>query len=404
MTEPGLIESRPAGSFPAEPKTIEPRAALAAGAVLVLILYGSLFPFRFDNPVGSWREALPTTHAYFTRIDFVSNILFYVPLGITLVLSFPRLKWPVGIGFAVVVGMLVSTSLETLQSYDDGRSSSLWDVLANGLGTLSGAGAGHFFRKKRTPMPRLKLQKRPYVVLLLACWLGYWLFPYVGAIKPGRFMSLFHQLASGRPLDPAQILQQFATWLTIGILMEALMGARKIRSMFAIAASGALLGRVMLVGAQLTPEQLLGGLAAIVAWSVFFWKYSQRNVVVAVLLTSAVAVDAMRPFTFTTGGRGFGLIPFASFLNAGLASATSSMFAKLFSYGALLWMLMRAGVAWGFAALGSAVFVLGLRMVQVLLPERSAEITDALLVLALAIIMKLMNEIPSVTADQPDRG
>src|ERR1035438_3514396 len=81
--EPGWIEPKWI-----EPKWIEPRYALLTAAVAVIILYGSLFPFDFDRntrPIQTiWDYAqIPTE-----RMDIVSNVLLYWPLGVSFVLAF----------------------------------------------------------------------------------------------------------------------------------------------------------------------------------------------------------------------------------------------------------------------------------------------------------------------------
>jgi hypothetical protein len=55
----------------------------------------------------------------------------------------------------------------------------------------------------------------------------------------------------------------------------------------------------------------------------------------------------------------------------------------------MLWLLARAGLSVGLAAIGVPL-VLSLRLMQVYLPGRSDEITDAILVLLLAGTMKLV--------------
>jgi hypothetical protein len=55
----------------------------------------------------------------------------------------------------------------------------------------------------------------------------------------------------------------------------------------------------------------------------------------------------------------------------------------------MIWLLARAGLSIGVAAAVGVPLVLGLRRIQVYLPGRSAEITDAMLVLMFAGTMKL---------------
>jgi VanZ family protein len=55
---------------------------------------------------------------------------------------------------------------------------------------------------------------------------------------------------------------------------------------------------------------------------------------------------------------------------------------------------VRAGFSWTVASVMCTILVLGLRMAQIYLPGRTAEITDATMLVMLAIIMKLMRDVP----------
>ena len=63
-----------------------------------------------------------------------------------------------------------------------------------------------------------------------------------------------------------------------------------------------------------------------------------------------------------------------------------------YAAGCLVWLIARAGGSWAFAWASAGVLVFGLRLSQVYLPGRSAEITDVVLLLIVAAIMKLMSE------------
>jgi hypothetical protein len=106
-----------------------------------------------------------------------------------------------------------------------------------------------------------------------------------------------------------------------------------------------------------------------------------------------VALEALAPYHFLSTPRHFGLIPFVSFLS-GRDSGAWSFLEKAFTYGTLVWIVVRAGWSLGRAALSTTVLVLVLRVLQIYLPGRSAEITDALITLAMAGVMKLLEETP----------
>jgi len=63
----------------------------------------------------------------------------------------------------------------------------------------------------------------------------------------------------------------------------------------------------------------------------------------------------------------------------------------VFNYGCLVWILGRSGLSISKATLFGGSMVLGIRLIQVFLPGRSAEITDLLMVMIIAAVMKLLS-------------
>jgi len=100
----------------------------------------------------------------------------------------------------------------------------------------------------------------------------------------------------------------------------------------------------------------------------------------------------LQPFRFSTSARPFGWVPFRGFLQGSLAVNVQSFLEKAFTYGALVWLAVRAGCSWRLAALVGGALVLCLRLAQVYIPERSAEITDTLILLMAAAMMRILRE------------
>jgi VanZ family protein len=71
--------------------------------------------------------------------DLTINVLGFAPFGLTLYAFLFACGWKQGVGIPVViVGLLTSLTIETLQSYLPTRDSDLTDVLTNTLGTWLG--------------------------------------------------------------------------------------------------------------------------------------------------------------------------------------------------------------------------------------------------------------------------
>jgi len=107
-----------------------------------LIVYASLHPFA------GWRSTGISPLAfleggwprYWTAFDLAANVAVYLPLGFFLSLGLSTLRWRYTAPLlASLFGMLLSGSLEALQTWLPSRVPSSLDLACNSLGSLLGA-------------------------------------------------------------------------------------------------------------------------------------------------------------------------------------------------------------------------------------------------------------------------
>ena len=170
-------------------------------------------------------------------------------------------------------------------------------------------------------------------------------------------------------------------------MIETLAGALRSRVALPLCLVITLLVRAVV--AYIEPAELAGGAAAALLWSTMLFRVRTRAGIVAAFFGALITLLALAPFHFSLTPRPFGWIPFRSFLESPTQTALRVFFEKAFYYGGLIWLLARAGLSIGAAAAMGSSLVFGLRLLQVYLPGRSAEITDACLLLMLAAMMKL---------------
>jgi VanZ family protein len=100
------------------------------------------------NAIDSWiRSDLGITFFGSGWIEFVANILMFVPLGLLLTLLL-RHHW-----YGVILALVISVAAELAQAFIPSREPSLRDVLANVLGAAIGAGIAWIvvLRRERRP-------------------------------------------------------------------------------------------------------------------------------------------------------------------------------------------------------------------------------------------------------------
>jgi VanZ family protein len=367
---------------------LEPRYASIAAGIVALIVYGSLYPFRFHShagPVGPVRHLLATSAHPIERGDLISNILLYLPLGLFVAASLRRVS-PIVSGMAAgLFGFLLSAAVELTQFFDLSRGSEMGDVYANTAGTvLGGAASAIFFRPGQFP----RISRNPFAVFLIASWLGVELFPYTPVLDLRRYLALERAFRSPR-FPSMDEFAQLVFWLALAVMLEAVTGAALSRWTLPVVILAVLL--IRLANAVISPADIAGSLLALAVWmAISKWRF--RVPLIAALLLFYATLQALQPFAFLGAPRHFGWIPFLSFIDGPRLGGTRSFLEKTFIYGGLLWLWVRAGLSWPAVTIAVTLIELCLRVAQRWLPGRSAEITDVIMVLILAMVMKLIDE------------
>lgn len=391
---------------PVRQPAIAPKAASVAAVVAVVIVYGSLYPSEFKAHGGlgtailsllaSWAQ--PTS-----RGDIISNVLLYVPFGLFAVNALAARSRTWRVGLVTMAGLYLSVCVELIQFWEPSRDSSMSDVYSNMAGAFLGGIAGAVFHvEARLPLVKI-IAARPLLVLLLAAYGGDRLFPYVPAIDLHKYWDALKPLVfTPMAFTPAGLFHHIAIWLVVAVLLESLFGTERRSLIFALLVPAILFARILIVGTILSPNEVYGAGLAFILWFAVLSRLPFRAGIVAFLLVGDIVVQSLDPFHFLPRARPFGWIPFLSFMHGSVEVNIRSMFAKVFTYGSLLWLLTRSGWSLTAATIFSAPLVLALRYAQTYLPFRSAEITDFLIVLILALVMRLVADQPPQLARAAD--
>lgn len=117
---------------------------IALAAYLLLLAYGSLYPFSgWRHPgVSPFAYLAAPLPRYYTGFDVAMNVAAYLPLGALAALAVPRLPRLAAVALAVALGTLTSGVLEAAQSFLPTRIASNLDLGANVAGSFAGALAG----------------------------------------------------------------------------------------------------------------------------------------------------------------------------------------------------------------------------------------------------------------------
>jgi VanZ family protein len=369
---------------------MKPHFAFALAGVTGIIIYGSLYPFdffRIELPGGPIRALLSTWPEHATLGDALANILLYIPFGFCAVQSFHASRWRRA-AVSVTAGIALSVCMELLQLYDKGRWASMSDVRANAAGALLGTVTGLAFERAWKPRPGLRVHFEPFVLLLLACWAGYRLFPYAPVIDLHKYWHAVQPLL--RPqLSALALCRHAAAWLALALVLEELVGAAHARLALPALLCAVLLARLLIDDAVLSASEVAGGTLAVMLWGLWLWRIEARAKWICGLFVSNLILQGLAPFHFAASGQRFVWIPFYGFLEGEPRTAVPSFFEKAFNYGALLWLLARSGLSYRKSAVAGSVAVAAISLMHIYIPGRTAEITDLVLFLSLAAVLPL---------------
>lgn len=376
-------------------RLIRPKSLIITAAVAAVIVYGSLYPFEFhpgpepraalDALLATWRE--PTS-----RGDILSNILLYMPLGLFTAIGFGGIPFLLRTPLIVLIGLGLCVGIELIQFYESARSTTMSDVYANTAGTLLGAVIGGVFHRS-TRIPLIgEIHWSPFPTLLLVSWVGYRLFPYVPTIDLHKYWDALKPLVFDPVFPPLDVFRHTAIWLVLAVLLEGLFGAERRRLVFFFFVPSVLLARILILDIVLSPAEVAGGCAAFALWVIALSHLPARARagVTALLLMAVIVIQSLAPYTFLATPRPFGWIPFLSFMQGSTEINVRSMLEKTFMYGGLLWLLARAGLGVSLASVLAGGLIFALRYAQTYLPDRSAEITDFIMVVILGLVLKLL--------------
>lgn len=374
--------------------------ALAYGLMLV---YGTLYPFRgWGEPAGGfWQHFLGMQVPNASKTDLITNLLVYIPAGLLLAGFLARaVSWPVAVLLAGMIGTLLSFSLEAAQVFLPGRTSTLSDLLLNGLGAFIGGGAALFLAGQVPWGLRLRNFRRDTfrsgaLANIGLIVLGLWALSQLSPLVPSLGISYLRdglkpvwQTVTGQsPFIVAQSLVYFCNVMALGGIFLSLSHSRRTGLiLFCLIVVTVLLLKIPILSRQLSLEALLGCAGALVVLALVHRLPAWLLVTCAGLfLLTGFVTGALRESGSGAQLVAFNWVPFKGHMQSqvlvGLANILASGWVFL-GVGYLVRYLSRPSLAFVTAGIG-ALLVAGLVMLmeiaQIGIPGRFPDVTDVLI-------------------------
>ena len=343
-------------------------APLLLAVVTGLIVYVSLYPFRFIPDGPTLVDALRSlSWARAGRSDMLNNVLLYVPFGFCIALLIePRRGRVTALVVGTLLGAMLSLGLELLQASVAIRVSSLRDLSLNATGSLLGAVLGtvfHALGSRVSPQGTPRSRSAFVAMSILVLWLIERLWPLLP--DPG-----LRQLKSAvRPLltphiDWMSLAGFFIGWLVVTQVIFSLVRRQRAMDVLLIVIATVLVGRTFVAGSTLDVAEI-AAIALLLPLLVPFSRLGDgtRSTIVAVLLGVWLAWASVRMLLDGSTASAAGMPELREMLLRNVPPPPL-LANKSFSYLSLGWLLTGAGIVPHVAAGMTVLFVLLLTMLQ----------------------------------------
>ena len=343
-------------------------APLLLAIIVALILYVSLYPFRFGADGPAVTEVLrQLSWARASRGDMLNNVLLYVPLGFCIALAVePRFGRSAGIATGLLGGALLSLTMELMQGSIATRVPSLTDLSLNAAGALAGAVGGsawHALGARMTPQANPAGRSGAVALVVLVLWLIARLWPFVPDASLRQLKRAVRPLFSPE-LGWTDLAAFFVGWLVVAQAVFHLARRQRSVDVFLIVIAAVLVGRTFTAGNTLEFAEL-AAIALLLPVLVLISRVEDRgrSALLAAALGTWLASIALLPAMDGARGVTVEMPAFAEFLSRN-APPPAELAGRAFSYVALTWLLSGAGLFPHVAAGVTVLLVLLLGLMQ----------------------------------------
>jgi VanZ family protein len=355
--------------------------------VTFLIVYGSLYPFHIalsSYELSQWHALLNFDITQSGRGDTVANILLFVPFGFLCVHSYPVRNRVLRFVHIMLAGLILAFGLQAAQLVIPGRVSSGSDAVWNMLGCLIGFNLALLPLMNLLPKSKDPARLPPIPLVLALFCIAYSWAPFVPSFD-FQLLKDNVKLIFSPDISPWWLFQKFTLWLVIFRFLRSSDTWLGNERLYPLTLVVVLSVSLLIVGHAPGAENILGGVLALMAW--YFLRPLRQASILAVLFALSLLITTFIPFELRQDPNSFSWVPFSGALSSNILLNAMSIFRKLAYYGSLIWLLTEAGLHLRTSTVIVAVVLFFSEQLQVFFVGPSPEITDAVMAVAIGVIL-----------------
>jgi VanZ family protein len=342
------------------------------------ICYGSLYPFEFRwvaIPLDAALDELSVDwRGHWNKRNILANVVLFVPFGLfgaaMLVARRAALRWCV----LLAGGALLAFGLQVLQLWLPARYSDFGDSVLNMAGLVLGGVLAELWARIPAPPSAHGDGVLALPVLLMGCWVAFEWAPFVPGADWETIRRGVQPLLIEPRLEALLLYLNLVCWLVFAALWR---DCRLPPGWLWWVIPGVLLAQIVIAHNALALDAAIGAAIALAIWPALTRFARRPQAVVLCLLLALLWIQGLWPYV--RGASSFHWLPFHGFLTGSMFVNLLSLLFKLYLYGALVWLALRAtDRPWAALLIPVAATAL-LEIAQTQVAGRVGEITDPVL-------------------------
>ena len=366
---------------------------------VLLVAYGSLYPFNFDLSQLSLLDAgaLSSKRGWMARGgDVLGNIALFVPFGASGMLAqSPGRSAMARFVLLCLIGLFLAGGLQLLQVLLPSRDPALRDVFWNLCGWVVGAALVWPSAVRARLLAPAGFGIAVVPGFLLFCGLASELAPFVPTINLQAYKDSLKPLLAAPDVLSAAFLRSYVFWLVLLDLLARVWPERAGGAWPIALALATIPAKIVIVQNSAGSDYVVALLLALLTWYVLLRRSQQRPVILVAALALAVIATSLAPFTLRATPATFSWLPLSGALSGSMLVNAKAIAGKIFLFGALLFFLDLAGVRRAAAIVGVVLLSAVLEVAQIWVGDHTPVITDPLLVLLLGAAFVLFDRGPA---------